>query len=160
MTAFHYSTHILPVPDNRPCAITDTYRSREFCKYSLTNAYKYLFTIIKRIDLREELTIIINLIKCFQSSQSNHLCNKIWRAHKTTNSAVLLPRIFDRMEGKARGGKHISLEFAEPAEHGMADSYSIILNQWQWKLKSNGGTHFFEMVEYQTYCCGTAPLSV
>ena len=134
MTAFHYSTHIQPVPDSRPCAITNTYRSSEFCKYSLTNAYNYLFTIIKRIDLREELTIIINLIKCFQSSQSSHLCNKIWQAHKTTNSAVLIPRIFNRLEGK-----HFSLEFAKPAEHGMADSYSIILNQWQWKSKSNGG---------------------
>ena len=69
MTAFHYSTHIQPVPDSRPCAITNTYRSREFCKYSLTNAYNYLFTIIKRIDLREELTIIINLIISFNRAK-------------------------------------------------------------------------------------------
>ena len=128
MTAFHYSTHIQPVPDSRPCAITNTYRSREFCKYSLTNAYNYLFTIIKRIDLREEITIIINLIISFNRAKQTTCVIKSDGFTKLPAVLSFFPGFLTEWRGK-RGGRHFSLEFAKPAEHLMADSYSIILNQ-------------------------------
>ena len=53
------------------------------------------------------------------------------------------PGFLTEWRGK-RGEGTFLLNLPKPAEHLMADSYSIILNQWQWKSKSNGGTYFWK----------------